>query len=275
MNYNTVCLDVLICTFNASIGGVEAVLLPPRDDVRYKISHQYTDGVYGAVPEWIAGREDVEVSVIDGRGVSANRNNALSMATADICLISDDDVRYRAEYFDAIIDWHERLSGADVIVGQIETLEGEPPYKSYADDVRRLGKRDVRYISSVEISFKRLAVVGREIRFDERFGLGSTLYGRGGEENAFIADCLGAGLDVQYVPSVFVHHTYNSVGRTRRREFSAAEVEFRAAYAARIFGAEGVTKNYIRCITEYPEYRAEISPKKYLAAVRRGNKCKK
>ena len=167
-------LDIMICT----IGGIFRVsdmLLPERSDVRYTISVQNPDNICQTdIPALLSSRPDVNVSFMDGTGLSRNRNNALSMATGDICLIADDDNRYLPEYI------------------QAQTYEGAPlhPYPA-------------PYVCSVEITFRRSSIISKDLKFDERFGLGSPLL-CAGEEDVFMADAQRAGLNIKYIPKVIV-----------------------------------------------------------------------
>ena len=88
-------LQLLICTFNDGIKRIPDLLLPPIDGVEYLVSWQQADDFTPhELPEEIADRSDVEVTTLPGLGLSRNRNNCFLHASADICLICDDDCRY-------------------------------------------------------------------------------------------------------------------------------------------------------------------------------------
>ena len=85
-------LDILICSLNKGIVRIQDVLLPPRDDIHYVVSYQYTDERYlDLIPKGLTAREDVTIYTYKGQGLSANRNLALDKATADIVMYADDD----------------------------------------------------------------------------------------------------------------------------------------------------------------------------------------
>ena len=71
-------LEILICTYNNRIEEVANVLMPPMHNITYLISWQQSDDF--AVPEIpdALHREDVKISVIKGKGLSTNRNNAIT-----------------------------------------------------------------------------------------------------------------------------------------------------------------------------------------------------
>lgn len=87
-------LDLLICTLDDGILKVASIFQEERNDVRYIVSQQITDERFRQIPSTFLLRKDVLVSQIEGKGLSVNRNNALSLARGDVALIADDDVRY-------------------------------------------------------------------------------------------------------------------------------------------------------------------------------------
>ena len=186
-------LDILICTVSDRLQAVPGILLPEREGVSYKVSIQHTCPVSLInIPAPLAYRQDVTLGYVEGLGLSRNRNNALNMATADICLIADDDNRYTPEYIDTILDSWKGNPDADILTFQAQDYSGRPlhPYPA-------------PYVCSVEISFRRSSVLEKGLSFDERFGLGSPLL-CAGEEEVFMADARRAGLNVRYIPQVIV-----------------------------------------------------------------------
>ena len=89
-------LDILICTYNERISRIPDMLLPFRPDVSYIVSMQYTDQAFlDHIPDVLRQRPDVRVILLEGKGLSRNRNHCLDASSADIALIADDDCRYR------------------------------------------------------------------------------------------------------------------------------------------------------------------------------------
>ncbi|MBO4674018.1 MAG: glycosyltransferase [Bacteroidaceae bacterium] len=177
-------LSILICTIDEGIIRVPDVLMSPRDDVNYVVSMQFTkEAMKELVPVILKEREDVTLTFLEGKGLSRNRNNALSHATGDVLLIADDDNRYTDELIGHIFEAYEAHPEADVIHFQALDLEGNPlhPYPA-------------PYVSSVELTFKRSVTT----RFDERFGLGSE-HLCAGEEEVWMKDASDAGYQIRYV----------------------------------------------------------------------------
>ena len=74
-------IDILICTLNKGIVRVGDILMPPREEIRYIVSFQYTDDRYlDLVPPILKERADVSFYTLNGQGLSCNRNNALEKA---------------------------------------------------------------------------------------------------------------------------------------------------------------------------------------------------
>lgn len=135
------------------------------------------------------------------RGLSKSRNMAIRMATADICVLCDNDVEYVQNYEDIILNAYKNHPEYDVILFHVQLDEKSTPH--YASE------RSLNYISclkgkSVEITFRRERV--RDIYFDERIGAG-TKFGQG-EENAFLYACLRKGLKLYYIPTEIAHLRY-------------------------------------------------------------------
>lgn len=175
-------LELLICTIDDGICGLEERLLPMRSDVCYLVSWQHTSPVPPPVPEVLAERRDVRVVQLDGRGLCRNRNHALEHAAGDILKICDDDETWTNEDFDNILDAFRSHPECNIIHFKARGLE-----KSYPP----------HYVSSWEIVLRRDHI--GELRFDERFGLGSPCLSAG-EEDVFLSDARRLGLSIHYEP---------------------------------------------------------------------------
>lgn len=205
-------LQLLICTYNDGINRIPDLLLPPMHGVSYLVSWQRDSGFTPPpLPEGVAGRGDVEVHTLEGRGLSRNRNNCLLHATGDICLICDDDCRYTSEALHAVADTFDVNPEVDLISFVAKNSAGSKRYPTCRFNLRK--KVHNFYVSSIEMAFRRTSVVGR-VAFNERFGLGSDLFGAG-EEAIFISDAIAAGLNCQYFPIQIVEHLGPTTSATR------------------------------------------------------------
>lgn len=128
-------------------------------------------------------------------GISANRNLALSKATADIVLFADDDIVYNDGAREGVIEAFEKMPKADVIVfGCTQTDEYGDSMIDYKHKDGRLSlKGGLKYPSYV-IAAKRKSLRKNKIRFSAMFGAGSSY--SFGEDTIFLADCFKKGLKV-------------------------------------------------------------------------------
>lgn len=226
-------IDILIATIDAGINKIDKILLEPKANIRYIISHQVSDNKYSRIPECLH-RKDVIIGQLEGRGLSKNRNNLLALADGDIGLLADDDAKYRPEYIYNLIDAFESDRSMDMACFKIATPEGKPEYKDYPEGTYLLNDASMHFISSIEIAFKLDAIKSRGIQFNELFGMGSPLIIYG-EEAVFIHDCIKSGLKVKYIPEYIVEHPAESTIKALD-EFSSEKVLFKGAYDAHRYG---------------------------------------
>lgn len=207
-------LDILICTINEGIHGVKDILLPPREGVSYIVSWQNA-GYSAPVPNELS-RADVKVSVIEGRGVSRNRNNLIRLATSDICLFADDDVRYQPESLDAVIETYEGDPSLGVVI--FKHANATKPNQWYPDSPIPLSRRTKHNltITGFDISFRRASVQGK-VFFNEHLGLGAPVL-QCGEEWAFVIDAMRAGINAWFYPKVVARHDHPTTSDTRLSE---------------------------------------------------------
>ena len=190
--------EVLICSFNKGIVKIDDVLLPPRHDVRYIISYQYTDDRYlDLIPATLKERRDVRIYKYRGQGLSNNRNQAMSHAKADVLLYADDDTRLCPDCFDRIEAAFIRHPETAVALFRVSTYIGRW-LKDYPECECPIHYPFPYNVSTIEMAFRRESVQGK-IRFDERFGLG-TKFLTSGEENIWIYDAFRHGLEMHYFP---------------------------------------------------------------------------
>lgn len=181
-------------------------------------------------------------------GLSRSRNRALDIATGDICLISDDDVDYLPEIDRVIESVFQKNPDADIITFQIQTPDGQL-FKRYRNKKFWHNKRTVMSVCSIEIAFKREAVVSAGLRFDERFGLGANF--PTGEEIIFLCDALDKKLNVLYYPAPIVIHSLDSSGSRLRNNSNL--IEAKGAMFLRIFG---IYSYFVSFVFAQRKYRA-------------------
>ena len=132
------------------------------------------------------------------RGLSKSRNMALRAATAEICVLADDDLEYCDDYANTILRAFQDNKNADIIRFEIEGIERK--FKQYDHIPRQYGYLGVQKMSSVEIAFRRRVLAEKGIWFNELIGAGTKYLM--GEESALLVHCLKKKMAVRYYPTV-------------------------------------------------------------------------
>lgn len=206
-------LEVLIITLDEGINNIPAMLLEPREGIGYLVSWQHSDGKEQDVPNELQ-RPDVEVHHLAGRGISRNRNNCLRHASADVCLIADDDCQYTHEQLQAVIDTFVQHPDVDIATFRYSSENNSKIYPTQSINLATLPKG--YYVSSIEIAFKRESVQGK-FWFNELFGYGAPL--SCGEEELLVLTAKQQGLKCQFFPIDIVRHdditnTINNISKS-------------------------------------------------------------
>jgi len=142
------------------------------------------------------GTHHVKLVSTQERGLSRSRNMAIAHATADICLIADDDEVFENDAAESIIKAYESHPEADLITFDIKGRHSTKTGLTHK--AGRIGYLGALHISSVQITFRRKRIVEKGIRFDPEMGSGT---GHGcGEETKFLFDCLKKKLTIVHVP---------------------------------------------------------------------------
>ena len=131
------------------------------------------------------------------KGLSKSRNKLVENATGDVCIIGDDDVEYLDGYLDIIEHAYEKYPEADLIVFRFTNEKGKETRARYTQEVA-VTMQNVSKFASVEITFKLESIKKAGICFNNNIGLGTAF--PSGEENAFLADAVRAGLKIYHVP---------------------------------------------------------------------------
>lgn len=127
------------------------------------------------------------------RGLSKSRNMALKYASADICLICDDDEILDDDYETIISDKYLSNNRLDLAAFKIKNTGKRYPFKE-----KKINYLSALRLASWQITFNLSSVVSKNITFDET--LGSGVSKGGGEENMFLYDCLKNKLRIRYFP---------------------------------------------------------------------------
>lgn len=203
-------LDVIIATYKPDgIERVAAMLLPPREDVRYVVSWQAHGNA--PLPPKIAERDDVMICRADSIGLSANRNNALENVTADIVYILDDDIEICSDAFDSILTTFAENPEVD-----IATFKSERgvirEFPSTPTDLKTTLPKNY-YVVTFEIALRRRTAGFH--RFCTAFGVGAKRF-LSGEEELFLHSAIRKGLCCRFFPILICRHPHSTTAERRQ-----------------------------------------------------------
>ena len=146
----------------------------------------------GCSGETIAGNKVVFCDTCD-RGLSRSRNKAMELASEDIVIFCDNDVKYEEDAFEQISRAFERNPDAGIIVFFVERPERHVPVYDHEAVMDRL---HMMKIFSPEMAVRR-SITG-DLKFDTDFGAGAE-YSMG-EENIFLFEAARRGIKAVYEP---------------------------------------------------------------------------
>lgn len=199
------------------------------------------------------------------RGSSNSRNMAFKNATGDICLIADDDVGYVDGMEKILLNAFEQHPDADIITFQIVTPEGNPFNVGYPQQSQWHNWRSILRCASIEIAFRRDAILEAGLSMDTNFGLGSKY--RVHDEIIFLKDAMDKGLKLLYLPIPIVIHPAESSGT----DFNDHLVTSKGAAFVRLFGLKGMFFNLVFSLKKYGEYSNRYSFIKFLMTMFQGS----
>ena len=132
------------------------------------------------------------------RGVSKSRNLALANATADICMLCDDDEHFVDGYANVLHQAYYDVPDADLIVFNVNRIGWNEKEKAFSR-IKRIPRH--KTYSTVHLSFRRESIISNDIEFNEVFGPGSGMYSCA-EDSLFCMSCHSKGLKMYVYPKV-------------------------------------------------------------------------
>ena len=176
------------------------------------------------------------------RGLSKSRNLAIQEATAEYCLLCDDDEVLENDY--------------------VDKREG----KKYPVKRQNVNYLNSLHISSVQMVVKRESIIKYNVKFDENFGAGSP--NGAGEENIFMFDCLKKNMKIYYIPIVI--GTLLPSESTWFNGFNKEYFVKRGRIFRRLFGFYGYVHSLYFAISKYRRYKNQLSLTQAIALLYRG-----
>lgn len=130
------------------------------------------------------------------KGVGKNRNVTLNYAEEDICILSDDDMRFVDNYPDIVKEAFEQFPKADVLIFNLDNAGKERRQNTKA---KKLNRFNYMNYGAARMAFKRKVVSYFGITFNTNFGGGTQHCA--GEDVLFIGECIKKGLKVYAIPA--------------------------------------------------------------------------
>ena len=142
----------------------------------------------------------IKIISTDTKGVGKNRNLALMFADSDICILSDDDMKYEDNYLNIVQEAFKLLPEADVIIFNIKTIgdSNELIHRRINKKIKKINSLNFMNYGAARIAFKLKAIRNKNIWFSTMFGGGSKY--SSGEDTLFLADCLRKKMKIYAYP---------------------------------------------------------------------------
>lgn len=204
-------LQLLVSTIDRGIDNVCRLVLPPAADISYVVSWQHSAPDTARTLPSALQRDDIKVVHLEGRGLSRNRNNCLRHASADICLICDDDCRYTEQGLRSIIETFSANPSTDLATFMMHSPGMSKRYPAASCHLTHAITG--YYPSSVEMAFRRQSIQGR-LQFNEHFGLGAERF-LCSEEEIFLHDAQTLGLHCHFYRLTIVEHDHPTTETAR------------------------------------------------------------
>lgn len=267
----SVSLQVMICTYGQEgLKRIASSAHPKVEGVEYLVSCQI-EGDF-TIPKGL-NRKDFKIISTSSKGLSVNRNHALSRASAPVLLISDDDTDYYAEGLINIIDAFRNHQDVDIITFRYDSFISKKFYPTHSVSLNNVPKG--YYISSIEIAFRRQSIQGK-FWFNENFGIGAIF--PSGEEDVFICECLNAGMNGIFIPVTIARH--DGTTTSERNLMLHTRPQTKGAIFLRLYPRQWPLRMLAHAIREYRIWKKGLAPspisycRNWLKGVRMARKMK-
>jgi len=254
---NKISLSAVICTYGNRVHScIELVeeLLEQNSDFQIIISHQTPHDVTLTVASLSAVdmlKKRVNYYSTNSKGLAINRNFGIAKATNDYIWLLDDDIKCASNVTEILSNAIIKCNSAKVISFKMADIQSGEDLKTYDPVTKRHNIFSLLNVSSVETIISRKLFINHNLKFDERFGVGTNW--PTGEENIFLSDCLKFTRDIYYYPSVICFHPKETSGQQLATPQMA---EAKGAMFSRIFGRFAL----IICILFIIKKRKLVSP---------------
>ncbi|MFP9113493.1 glycosyltransferase [Flavobacterium sp. RHBU_3] len=204
--------------------------------------------------ELVSSYPNVKVVNSAERGLSNSRNQALQHALGKLCVIADDDVVFRKDFAQKIVNAYNEQPHTALMVFRAEDGNGKA-YKNYpVAKHHSLSQLQRLSVMSIEMVVNLPLVKQAGVEFDRRFGLGSTF--TMGEEAVFVNALHKKGLTILAEPEFIVQHPAED---THKRVSVSEKYYVQGALFTALFGTAWLTWTFIKIAFEIKNKKLSLS----------------
>lgn len=150
---------------------------------------------FSGYEEFNFNENTVKIFSTTERGIAKSRNKALKNATADICILADDDMLFSDNYEETVINVFEKHN-ADVVIFNL--IDNENDLIRENDSVKNINIFNYMNYGAARIAFNNNSITNNNISFKEAFN--SNPLPACGEDTLFLREALKKGLKIIAVP---------------------------------------------------------------------------
>ncbi|MBJ7879253.1 glycosyltransferase family 2 protein [Gelidibacter salicanalis] len=162
-------------------------------------------------------------------GVAKSRNLAITNATADVCLMADDDIIYQPHLKTMIAEAYLKYPNAAMI--SFEAIDEEGLMYTNYFPAGHHTKKSLKKIYTWVISFRRVLFLKNTVFYNLHFGFGAAFNGE--EEYVFLRNAFDQGLKMIHVSETIVQHPNENSGKLMGSDHALVA---RSAVAYRFYG---------------------------------------
>lgn len=182
-----------------------AALGKQNDDSLYKKMNLKTDAVIAnqcdtfGYYEYSINSKSLKIIATKDNGVGKNRNTAILNSSGDILVFADEDMVYKDNYEDIILNAFAAIPDADMIVFDTNTIP-DPGDCIHIFKTKRLSIINALKYGASRMAARRASLLKANVWFSLLFGGGARYCS--GEDTIFIKDCIKKGLRVYTYPEI-------------------------------------------------------------------------
>ncbi|WP_417242297.1 glycosyltransferase [Celeribacter sp.] len=246
-------LTVAIATLADRVPPYDAGALPECAGLRYIIVCQGDTEGRGLVGPH---RSDVRILETTERGAARSRNTAMAACETPLLLFADDDMTFDPAGWAALRGMATQNADVDFYLARMRADDGTWRKAYGGETPKRAVLRNTMKVGTPEIMIRVARFRAKSIAFDPSFGAGARY--PVGDEFAFLADAIRAGLTGWHVPVCVGTHAARSSGMV----YDALQMNARIALFRRVFGSCSFAVRIVFAIkhrARFPSRRAALS----------------